>query len=89
MRAYVRITFLPDGAKRRRTTWAIKLREHKGRVTYLVCDKFGETEKEVGTDEKGTPIERKEIVLCLSSEVVEKPARMNLKYAELELRPLQ
>jgi len=89
MRAYVRLTFLPDGTKRRRTTWAIKLRENKGRVTYLACDKYGETEKEAGVSPEGLPIERKEIILCLSSEVVEKPAYMNLKYAELELIPSQ
>lgn len=62
-----------------RTTWAIKVREHKGVASYVVCDKFGETEKDVGETI------RKEVLLCDMTEVVERPARMNLKYAELEL----
>lgn len=77
---YVRITFLPHGAKRRRTTWAIKLRESEGFLSYLACDRTGEVEK--GID--GNTVQR-EVILTSPAEVVERPARMNLKYAELEL----
>ena len=89
MRTYVRLTFLPNKAKRRRTTWAVRLKETGDRVTYLACDKYGETEKVAGTDPSGIPIERKELILCLKSEVDERPARMNLVYAELELETPQ
>jgi len=85
---YVRITFLPHGAKRRRTTWAVKLKESGDRVTYLACDKYGETEQDMGMKD-GIPVERKELILCLKSEVKEQPARMDLTYAELELEPIQ
>jgi hypothetical protein len=85
MPTYVRVTFLPYGADRRRTTWAVKVREYGDRVTYLACDKYGETERDMGVDKNGTPIERKELILCFKVEVDERPARMSLKYAELEL----
>ncbi len=83
---YVRLTFLPAGAKRRRTTWAEKLAPNR----YRPCDKEGET----WTVRKG--IDTQELIILAPSDFVvllpdgkptawEIPATMNLRYAELEL----
>lgn len=84
MKTYVRITFLPAGAKRRRTTWAVKLKEQGDIVTYLECDSEGETTKQAGF-QNGVPVERSHLIVCTKDSVVERPARMNNHYAELEL----
>ena len=75
----MKITFLPAGAKRPRTTWAIKFAPGR----YLACDKEGEVWRYVGVDDRGRSVEQKEWILA--KDAVEKPARMNLHYAELEL----
>lgn len=84
MKTYVRITYLPMGAKRRRTTWAVKIKEHGNIVTYMECDKEGETSKDAGFQD-GVPVERSHMIVCTKDSVVERPARMNNHYAELEL----
>lgn len=77
MTEYVRLTFKPAGAKRRRTVWAIKVTD----FIYRVCDIEGTdyTEPKAG-------VERYEIiVLAKGDTAVIQPARMNLKYAQLEV----
>ena len=77
---YVRLRFLQANG-RARTVWAVKLGENR----YLVADKYGETETDMGTTKEGLSIERKELLLTSPGDIVfERPARMNLKYAELE-----
>lgn len=83
MKQYVRITFKPAGAKRKRTCWAVKLKATATRVSYLLCNSEGETEQVQGTVPNETVTTH--MVVGTPGEVTERPARMNLKYAELEL----
>lgn len=74
---YVRLTFLPAGAARRRTVWAIKVNAS----TFRVCDVEGTdyTEPRPG-------VERYELIkLAPLDDATIKPARMDLKYARLEV----
>jgi hypothetical protein len=77
---YVRVRFQTPNGKR--TVWAVKL----GPNRYVVSDKHGDTATPAGVDASGAFIERKEIIFSSAQDVVwEKPARMSLKYAELEV----
>lgn len=82
-RTYVKITFLPHGAKRRRTCWAIKGPVRNGVARYTVCDKEGDPTFR-SAYENGTLVDRIELVLCGVDEVVEIPAQMNNHYGWLE-----
>ena len=79
---YVRLTYLPAGARRRRTVWAVVVSRKPERVTYLECDQEGETTHAVGTKD-GLPVERQHIIIATPQEVRERPAHMDLKYAML------
>ncbi len=86
---YGRLTFLPAGASRKRTVWAIETTksDSKWRRTFLVCDKEGETEKAVrqrnATTGEMQDIDQQEMIVCHKDEVVWKPAYMSLKYGWL------
>jgi hypothetical protein len=84
MKEYVRLTYKPAGASRRRTVWAVVVRRTPERVTYLQCDEEGETTRDGGTLD-GKPVERTHLIICTPAEVTEKPARMNNVYAMLEV----
>jgi endoglucanase Acf2 len=83
MKQYVRITFTPYGSKRRRSCWAVKGAETGGVATYTVCDSSGNVKK--GQYKGGTLVEQMEVIIAAPFEVVERPARMNNHYAELEI----
>lgn len=76
---YVFITFKPHGATRKRSTFAIKLRPG----VYIAVDKEGEKQKEKGRDAEGRQVIQTEYILA--PDAIEKPAQMNLHYAELEV----
>ena len=69
---YVRITFMPAGKKRKRTAWAVKVRETPRLATYRIYTKDGEM-----TDE---------LVIGPPDKMGELPAVMNLHYGEFELK---
>ena len=78
---YVRLTYLPHGDQaRRKTVWAVVLRRASSRITYLECDKEGDTEREVKPG-----VVQKRMIIAAPQDVSERPAKMNLKYAELEV----
>jgi hypothetical protein len=85
-REYVRLTFKPAGASRRVMCWAVVVKRTATRVTYLKCDNEGETVQDGGTQD-GLPVERTHMIVATPAEVTERPARMNLKYALLEVVP--
>lgn len=78
LKQYVRIKFEPMG-KPPRWYWAIK----RGAGRYTRVDREGEEWTFVGTDDAGTPIERKEFLI--GKPLIERPARMSRKYAWLEV----
>ena len=81
VKTYVRLHFRQANG-RTRTVWAVKAGENK----YFVCNKEGETETDAGKSPEGIPIERKELIIASPVDILyEKPARMSLKYAELEV----
>jgi hypothetical protein len=84
MKDYVQITFLPMGAQRKRTCWAIKGPVRNGTARYTVCDKEGDPTFR-SSYENDVLVNRIELVLCKVEEVVEKPARMNNHYGWLEI----
>lgn len=77
---YRKITFLPHGSKRRRTCWAIKIKEANGLCYYKRCDKEGQSLFDVNPTTSRT-----EIIITGAHEVIERPAVMNLHYGELEV----
>jgi hypothetical protein len=83
MKNYVRITFRPEGAKRKRTCWAIKGPVKNGIVRYTACDEEGDPTFR-SAYERGVLVYRVELILCGVDEVVEKQARMNNHYGLLE-----
>lgn len=83
---YVRLTYKPAEG-RKRTVWAVVVRRTAERVTYLQCDEEGETVHAAGTKD-GLPVERKHLIVATPAEVTEKPARINPKYALLEVVPV-
>ena len=85
-RPYVRLTFRPAGATRRTTVWAVVVRRSEKRTTYLACNKEGETSADGGVGPNGELIEKNHlIVVGDETDNVERPARLNLHYGELEL----
>ena len=84
MKEYVRLTYLPSGAKRRRTVWAVVIRRGPKRVVYSECSEEGETVFDGGVKD-GLPVEQRRLILATPEEVRECPARMNNKYALLEV----
>jgi hypothetical protein len=87
-RPYVRLTYKPEGATRATTVWAIVLKRGPKRTTYLQCDREGETRKDGGMSPKGEAIEQIHMIIVGDgTDAKERPARMNLRYAELELIP--
>lgn len=76
----VRVTLQMDG--QRRTIWAAKRPETKsGRVMYVVLTKEGDDHRSTKKVD-----ELREVVLADPKDIVEeKPARLNLKYGEMEL----
>jgi hypothetical protein len=83
LKEYVRLSFAPAG-KRRRSVWAVVLSRKPGTVTYAECTEEGDTTFDGGTKD-GLPVEQRRLIIATPSEVRERPARMNLKYASLEI----
>lgn len=81
---YVRITFKPAGAKRTRTVWAYVVRRNPDRVTYREVTEDGEDTYDGGTKD-GIPVEQRRLIVATPPEVRERPARMNVHYAMLEV----
>ena len=79
---YVRLTFKPAGARRRRTVWALVVRRTSERVTYLQCDEEGETTYDGGMKD-GVPVEQHRLIIATPAEVKERPAHMDNLYAML------
>lgn len=88
---YVRLTFthLPEGATRRRAVWAIVVKRGPKFTTYKEVNREGEETFETGeVDADGIKIEQVRLILATPCDVTERPAQMNLRYAELEeVRP--
>ena len=70
---YVRITYLPAGSDKPRTCWAEKVGEHR----YFEVKRDGDP----WCKKKGAA---KHLIIG-DGDIEEKPARMNLHYAQLEL----
>lgn len=82
-RPYVRLTFMPAGAKRRRTTWAVKT----GKRSYVVVSSDGDDMRDGGKRD-GKEVDLMEVILVgPTDKVVEKPAGYSFKYGELVLLP--
>lgn len=77
---YCRITFLPAGAKRKRTTWAIETTKSPDSSfrTFTACDKEGQTLRDI--DAKTV---QEEMIICGRGEVTVKPGYMSRKYGWL------
>lgn len=82
-RPYVRITFKPAGAARKRTTWAVKLKK-PGR--YLAVDSSGDAERDGGTKD-GKYVVKIEAIIASPTEVTEKSAGYSFTYGEMMLLP--
>lgn len=75
---YVRIRFIPAGARRTRTAWAMVLGPQK----YLIVTREGDESRVVNG------VETIEIVRTAAVDVTYvEPAHMSLKYGELEVSP--
>jgi hypothetical protein len=72
---FVRISFKPHGATRKRTCWAKKTDRKPGDriVSYWRVDKYGEEP------------EPRELIMGIAGQITERPAIMNKHYAMLEL----
>jgi hypothetical protein len=71
---YVRLTFLPAGAKRKRTVWA----ERAGKQRFWVVNQEGDRDRH-RSDHK------EELVILAANEYTIRPAVMSKKYAMLFL----
>lgn len=80
LKEYVRLSFLPAGAKRRRSVWALVMSRKPNLVTYREVSREGDEDFEVAGG-----IVQQRIIIARPFEVVEKPAKINLTYAELEV----
>ncbi len=73
MTDYVRLTFLPAGAKRKRTTWAEVASNRNGRLCFWACNRNGDRP------------EPNELIITTAREVTVLPAVMSRYYAMVML----